>query len=80
MQAYPAALDGLAKNLIAAMDYASVIHSPQGAACDENLPLDLAIAYRKAGMLNEEEQTLQQGLKADPRSDTLTEALVSLCR
>jgi Flp pilus assembly protein TadD len=73
-----AALNALARSLIAAGDYASVISSLQGAARDENLTLDLAIAYRKTGRLNEEEQTLQQGLKADPRSDALTAALVSL--
>ena len=73
-----AALDGQAKSLIAAGDYASVIRSLHTAARDENLTLDLAIAYRKTGMLNEEEQTLKQGLDADPDSDPLTAALVSL--
>lgn len=73
-----AALHGLAKNLIAVGDYASVIRGLPGAASDENLTLDLAIAYRKTGRLNEEEQTLQKGLKADPKSDALTAALVSL--
>ncbi len=72
------ALDGQAKILIAAGDYTSVIRSLHGAAPDENLSLDLAIAYRKTGMLSEEEQTLQKGLKADPRSDALTAQLVAL--
>ncbi len=73
-----AALDGQARNLIAAGDYSSVVSSLQGIARDENLTLDLAIAYRKTGMLNEEEQTLLQGLKTDPGSDALTAELVSL--
>jgi Flp pilus assembly protein TadD len=73
-----AALDGEAGSLIAAGDYASVISSLEGAARDENLTLDLAIAYRKTGMLGEEEQTLQQGLRADPHSDALTAQLVAL--
>lgn len=73
-----AALDGQARSLIAAGDYASVIGSLQGAARDQNLTLDLAIAYRKTGMLSEDEQTLRQGLRADPGSDALTAALVSL--
>lgn len=74
----PAALDGQAKSLIAKGDYDSVIRSLQGAARDENLTLDLAIAYRKTGMLKEEEQTLQQGLRVDASSDALTAELVSL--
>ena len=73
-----AALEGHARSQIAAGDYASVIRSLSGAARDENLTLDLAIAYRKTGMLNEDEQTLREGLRADPESDALTAALVSL--
>lgn len=73
-----AALDGQAKSLIAMGDYDSVIRNLQGAARDENLTLDLAIAYRRTGMLEEEEQTLQQGLRGDPSSDAMTAELVSL--
>jgi Flp pilus assembly protein TadD len=72
------ALDGQAKSLIAAGDYASVIRNLRSEARDENLTLDLAIAYRDAGMLDETEQTLKQGLEADPGSDALTAALVAL--
>ena len=73
-----AALDGQAKSLIAAGDYASVIRNLRSAARDDNLTLDLAIAYRNTGMLDEVEQTLKQGLDANPDSDALTAALVSL--
>ncbi len=73
-----AALDGQAKNLIAAGDYASVIRNLRSAERDENLTLDLAIAYRNSGMLDQAEQTLKQGLNADPGSDALTAALVAL--
>ncbi|MGA3032799.1 MAG: tetratricopeptide repeat protein [Terracidiphilus sp.] len=73
-----AALDGQAKGLIAAGDYASAIHNLRSVARDDNLTLDLAIAYRNSGMLNETEQTLKQGLDANPNSDALTAALVSL--
>ena len=73
-----AALDGQAKSLIAAGDYASVIRNLRSVARDDNLTLDLAIAYRDTGMLDEAEQTLKQGLNADPGSDALTAALVAL--
>jgi Flp pilus assembly protein TadD len=73
-----AALDGQAKNLIAAGEYASVIRNLRGVTRDENLNLDLALAYRNSGIADEAEQTLKQGLDADPGSDALTAALVSL--
>ncbi|MGB6829996.1 MAG: tetratricopeptide repeat protein, partial [Terracidiphilus sp.] len=52
-----AALDGQAKSLIAAGDYASVIRNLRSVARDDNLTLDLAFAYRNTGMLDEAEQT-----------------------
>ncbi|MGB6827458.1 MAG: tetratricopeptide repeat protein, partial [Terracidiphilus sp.] len=58
--------------------YASVIRNLRSVARDDNLTLDLAFAYRNTGMLDEAEQTLRQGLGADPGSDALTAALVSL--
>jgi tetratricopeptide (TPR) repeat protein len=72
------ALDGLAKSLIDVGDYEAVIHRLGTADRDENLSLDLAIAYRKAGMLEESEKLLTAALKAYPLSDGLTSALVSL--
>ncbi len=71
-------LDGLAGRLIAAGDYATVIRNLRSVARDGNLALDLATAYRNTGMLDQAEQTLKQGLDADPGSDALTAALVSL--
>jgi Flp pilus assembly protein TadD len=73
-----AALDGQAKSLIATGDYETVIRSLRNAAREASLTLDLAVAYRKTGMLDEAAQTLSEGLNADPGSDALTAALVSL--
>jgi Flp pilus assembly protein TadD len=73
-----AALDGQAKCLMAAGDYETVIRSLRTAARDQSMTLDLALAYRKTGMLDEAAQTLSEGLRADPGSDALTAALVSL--
>ncbi len=73
-----AALDGQAKGLIAAGDYASVIRKLRSVERDDKLTFDLAIAYRDTGMLDEAEQTLRQGLDADPGSDALTSNLVSM--
>lgn len=72
------ALDGQARILLATGDYASVIRSLRNTARDENLNTDLAIAYRRSGMLDEEEQTLKQGLSVDPDSDAMTATLVAL--
>ena len=73
-----AALDGQAKSLMAAGDYETVIRSLRNAARDASLTLDLAVAYRKTGRLDDAAQTLSKGLSADPGSDPLTAALVSL--
>ncbi len=73
-----AALDGQAKSLMATGDYETVIRSLRIAARDESMTLDLALAYRKTGMLDEAAQTLSEGLSTDSGSDALTAALVSL--
>ncbi len=73
-----AALDGQAKSLMAAGQYDTVIRSLRTAARDESTTLDLARAYRKTGMLDEAAKTLDEGLRADPGSDALTAAMVSL--
>ncbi|MGD1106287.1 MAG: tetratricopeptide repeat protein [Terracidiphilus sp.] len=73
-----AALDGQAKSLMAAGEYENVIRSLRTAARDETMTVDLALAYRKTGMLDEAAQTLNEGLSTDPDSDALTAALVSL--
>lgn len=73
-----AAHNGLAKCLIATGDFDAAIRSLSSVPRDENLTLDLAIAYRKAGMYDEAAQTLSDGLHSMPGSDALTAALVSL--
>lgn len=72
------AQDGLAKSLIATGDFDAAIRSLSSVPRDENLTLDLAIAYRKAGMYDEAAQALSDGLQSMPGSDALTAALVSL--
>jgi Flp pilus assembly protein TadD len=73
-----AALDGLARSLIATGDYAAVIARLGSIPRDEALTLDLASAYRKSQMFDQSAQVLADALKSDPRSDGLTSALVSL--
>ncbi len=73
-----AAIDGLARSLIAVGDYETVIRRLHSMSLDENLSLDLATAYRNAGDLDSATQLLTEGLKSYPDSDTLTEALVSI--
>ncbi|MFZ0746160.1 MAG: tetratricopeptide repeat protein [Terracidiphilus sp.] len=72
------ALDGLAKTLIAAGDYGTVIRRLRSLPLDENLTLDLAIACRMGDMFDDAERVLTEGLKTYPDSDGLTGALVSL--
>ena len=72
------ALDGLAKGLLAAGDYGTVIRRLRQVPLDENLTLDLAIAYRMGDMFDDAEKVLTEGLKTYPISDGLSGALVSL--
>jgi tetratricopeptide (TPR) repeat protein len=72
------ALDGLAKIFIAAGDYQTVISHLSSVDLDENLTLDLAIAYGKADMLDDAARVLNDGLKAYPNSDALTTTLVTV--
>lgn len=73
-----AALDGLARRMIASGDYDAAIRLLSSAARDETLTLDLAVAYRKAGRYDEAAQVLNDGIELMPDSDALTAALVSL--
>ena len=57
-----AALDGLAKGLIATGDYQAVIRLLSAAPRDQNLTLDLATAYRKAQNFDESAQVLNDCL------------------
>jgi tetratricopeptide (TPR) repeat protein len=72
------ALDGLAKGLISIKDYETAISRLRSAPRDENLILDLALAFRRAQMFDEAGQALTEGLKSYPNSIALTGALVSL--
>jgi tetratricopeptide (TPR) repeat protein len=72
------ALDGIAKILLAAGDNESVIAQLSRVQLDENLTLDLAIAYGRAGQLDSAANTLNQGLKTYPNSTALTSSLVSV--
>ena len=69
------ALDGLAKSLLASHQYAAVVQLLRPAARDENLALDLAIAYDHTGKLDEATATLSQALAAAPSSLPLANAL-----
>jgi Flp pilus assembly protein TadD len=71
------ALDGLARSLMAQGDFEKVVTLLATANRDENLNIDLSVAYRKMGQLDDEEHVLREALKADPSSDRLTAALVS---
>ncbi len=71
-------LDGLARSLMTAGEYDAAIQKLRSAPLDEELTLDLATAYRKAGMYDEAAQALNDGLQAMPDSDALTAALVAL--
>jgi Flp pilus assembly protein TadD len=73
-----AALDGLAKGLIATGDYQAVIRLLRVASLDQNLALDLAAAYRKAQDFDDSARVLREALKTYPSSVPLTGALVSL--
>lgn len=71
------ALDGLAKNLLAARQFEAVATllgpEPKG----ENLVLDLASAYSGADAPDQAIEVLQKGLQAAPGSRSLTRALIT---
>ncbi len=72
------ALDGIAKILLAAGDNETVIAQLSSLQLDENLTLDLAIAYGRTGQLEIAAGTLIKGLKTYPNSTALTSSLVSV--
>ena len=72
------AIDRMAKSLIASGDYSAAINLLHSAPRDEELTLDLATAFGKAGMADEASETLVRAVKANPSSATLTSALVGL--
>jgi tetratricopeptide (TPR) repeat protein len=72
------ALDGIAKILLETGDNETVIGQLSSMQLDENLTLDLAIAYGRTGRLDDAARVLNQGLKASPNSTALTSSLVSV--
>jgi Flp pilus assembly protein TadD len=72
------AIDRTAKLLIASGDYFGAISLLHSAPRDEELTLDLANAYGKAGMADQASDTLVRAVKANPSSAKLTGALVVL--
>lgn len=72
------AIDRMAKGLIAGGDYSGAITLLHSAPRDEEMTLDLATAYGRAGMTDEASETLVRGVKANPASAKLTSALVVL--
>jgi tetratricopeptide (TPR) repeat protein len=69
------ALDGLSKCMIAAGEYGSAIDLLRTAKRNEDLTLDLAFAYDRAGMLERSSEMLQAALHTSPSSVRLTNAL-----
>jgi len=70
------ALEGASKNLLAARDFGGVIALLGPQPKDENLVVDLASAYREDGSQDQAIEVLKKGLEANPRSPTLTRALI----
>lgn len=72
------AMDGLSKDLIAEGEYGSVISLLSSTPRNEAMTLDLALAYAKAGNLPAASTVLKQALTADPSSQPLTNALITV--
>jgi Flp pilus assembly protein TadD len=69
------ALDGLAKSYMAAGNFPAVAQLLRAAKRDENLSLDLALAYQRMGKLDEAKSVLAAALDASPASLELANAL-----
>jgi tetratricopeptide (TPR) repeat protein len=72
------ALHGLSQSLLAREDYADEIALLQGVKRDEDLTIDLALAYAHAGQLERAVDTVSNALDATPDSVKLVNALVTL--
>jgi Flp pilus assembly protein TadD len=68
----------LASSLIAQEDYGAAVSLLKPAKRDEALSLDLALAYGKAGLLNQAVDTLVEAIHSDPSSLRLTNALTTV--
>lgn len=72
------ALDGLSKCMIAARQYNSAIALLSSTPRDKNMTMDLAVAYAKAGNLDQAAVILEKALHADASSVPLTNAIVTV--
>lgn len=72
------ALDGLSKCMIAAGQYNSAIALLSSTPRDESMTQDLAVAYAKAGNLDQAAAILEKARRADPSSVPLTNAVVTV--
>lgn len=73
-----AALDWLAKGRISRGEYASAIDLLRGVPRDENLTLDLSVAYSRAGLFGDASETLKAAFAESPGSMRLASALASV--
>lgn len=74
----PEALDAVSKALIADRDYDSVIQLLRSVPYNEDLTLDLALAYGKSKMLADAEKVLTKALRAHSASMRLSAALTTV--
>ena len=65
----------MAKSLLASRDYAAVIKLVRSTTHDENLALDLALAYERTGRLDEASAILRHALSQTPSSLPLANTL-----
>ncbi|HEY4903162.1 MAG TPA: tetratricopeptide repeat protein [Candidatus Sulfotelmatobacter sp.] len=72
------ALDAVSKSLMADGDYASVIQLLRAVPYNEDLTLDLALAYGKSQMFDEADKILIRALRAHPASIRLSSALTTV--
>ncbi len=71
------ALDGASKNLLATREFDSVIALLGSAPKGEVLTLDVALAYRGAGKIDQAIDVLRKGLQAAPSSRALAKELIT---
>lgn len=72
------AMHGLSQQLLAAQDFTGEIAFLHGAKLDEDLAIDLAVAYARDGQLEDAVNTVSHALEAEPNSIRLSDALVAL--
>jgi tetratricopeptide (TPR) repeat protein len=72
------ALHGLSQALLAREDYADEVALLQDVKRDEDLTIDLALAYARSGQLEQAVDTVSQAVDATPDSVKLVNALVTL--